>query len=137
MANKQSGTKTAKNPEPLTPGELARFLPQQAVVVIQVDHDGKFEVMPENFFVSKQLHGEVLWKLEPADAPYNFTVAFAGKASPFKDNVFSDANPNSGPVQDVPVPAFYSYTVTLKHKTAKDLQGKNPPGKDPGGIVNG
>ena len=136
MANEQSGTKTVKNPETLTPKELARHLPQQAVVVIEVAHDGQFQIIPDTFFISKQLRGEVLWKLEPADAPYTFTVTFSDKVSPFKSAVFSSANPDSGPVQDVPAPAYYSYTVALEHKTIKGQHGKNSPGKDPGGIVN-
>lgn len=136
MANEQSGTKTVKNPETLTPKELAKFLPQQAVVVIEVNHDGEFAVTPKTFFISKQLRGEVLWKLEPVDAPYNFTVTFSNKVSPFKDTVFSDAYPNSGPAQDVPVPAYYKYTVALTHKDPDKRHGQKRK-EDPGGILNG
>ena len=139
MPNEQAGTKMAKQPEQLTWPELEKYLPQQAVVVIQVNDDGTFKVIPENFFISKGLHGEVIWKLEPnssdpAISHYSFKVVFAEKRSPFKDADFSDAHPRSGPIKgDVPDNTYWYYTVEVTHKP-RNTNHKVVP-KDPGGIV--
>jgi hypothetical protein len=131
-----AGTKTVKKPEPLTPQELDKYVPQQVVVVIQINKDRTFDVIPETFFVSKRFKGEVIWELEPKDSNHGFTVTFADRLSPFKDAVFSDANPNSGPVQDVPDPTYYYYTVKVTDKKAGQEHRSIKP-KDPGGIVTG
>jgi len=114
------------------------------VVAIQINEaDGTFSVIPETFAVS-ECHGqEVIWVA--SDPNYNFTVTFGDakhesqslhERSPFDKAEFSNAHAHSGFVRgDVYPYSYYTYTVTVKHKTEKNRE-KRAVVVDPGGYVD-
>ena len=128
-------------PRMLTPREVAtEFFPKRVVIAIQIHTDGKFQVIPETFAVSKWHEQEVMWM--PSDPDYNFTVTFGDpalhndKRSPFTGADFSDQHPLSGVVREDVYPySYYKYTVTVKHKTEKNRE-KRAVIVDPGGYVD-
>ena len=128
-------------PRVLTPEEVAtEFFPKQVVVAIKIEPDGKFQVIPETFAVSKSHRQEVIWVA--SDPNYNFTVKFGDpalpkeKRSPFAEAEFSNAHPHSRIVREDVYPySYYKYTVAVEHKTEKNRE-KHAVSVDPGGYVD-
>src|SRR5215472_15680305 len=111
-------------PRVLTPREVAtEFFPRQVVIAIQIHTDGKFQVIPETFAVSKSHHQEVIWVV--SDPDYDFKVTFGDakhesqsvhERSTFDKAEFSNAHAHSGFVRgDVYPYSYYTYTVDLQH----------------------
>src|ERR1700722_14725984 len=112
----------------------AKAPPQLVVVLIRATNDVNFQVIPEVFYVFKELHGEVQWEIDNTD--FDFTVTFKD-GSPFEKREFNSTNPVSGPTRKDAAERYYSYTVVVTHKRTKQSRDNGSLGKDPGGIVRG
>lgn len=125
--DKQSGPPEAKPPK------LAKYLPQEVEVDIEINGSGKIvKLTHDPFFLSKRAHGRVTWKLIPDNPEFDFLVEFTTHGSPLDRQTFSKSHPTGNVVDKAVAVAYYPYNVTVSHISKNEVHDHS---KDPGGII--
>lgn len=131
--DKQSGPPEAKPPKALSDEQLAKYLPQEVEVDIEINGSGKIvKLTHDPFFLSKRAHGRVTWKLIPDNPEFDFLVEFTTHGSPLDRQTFSKSHPTGNVVDKAVAVAYYPYNVTVSHISKNEVHDHS---KDPGGII--